>query len=139
MTTIKGYKLFALKRTKPGQLFSLFIHAQEPVPLNTWLQAESFPTKGYAVRPGWHVGAKPRAPHLSSKGRVWAEVEIQADLNWQPVVDELRRKSLDFVPVRGYYRFERPRHQGSVWYIAANMKVNRVLAQEEVDAINAAG
>jgi len=45
-----AYKLF--RQRKDGTLGSLFINKRNIIPVNKWLNAESFPTKGYAVRPG---------------------------------------------------------------------------------------
>ena len=95
---MRAYKLF--NRRKDGTIGPLFIARKKRIPIGEWLEAEDHPTKGYAHRPGWHVGEKPVAPHLSEKGRVWYEVEIE-----------------------DYYRFPRPQHQGTVWLIAQRMKV----------------
>jgi len=95
---MKAYKL--LRKRKDGSLGPLFINRRQRIPIGEWLQAEDHPTKGYARRPGWHVAAEPSAPHLSEKGRVWMEVEID-----------------------DYYRFPRPKSQGGEWLIANQMRV----------------
>jgi len=95
---MKAYKLF--RKRKDGSIGPLFINRSMRIPLGEWLEAEDHPTKGYAHRPGWHCGAAPVAPHLSEKGRVWFEVEIE-----------------------DYYDFPRPQHQGARWLIAQRMKV----------------
>jgi hypothetical protein len=97
-----AYKLLRLRRD--GSLGPLFINKRQIVPLNEWLPAESHPTKGYALRPGWHVAPAPYAPHLSERGRVWAKVEVED-------FDELPR----------------PASQGGVWLIAQRMRVIEVL------------
>ncbi len=97
-----AYKLF--KQRKDGSIGPLFIGAKQRIPIGEWLEAEDIPTKGYAHRPGWHVGAEPNAPHLTEKGRVWYKVEID-----------------------DYYEFKRPAHQGGVWLIAQQMKVLEVV------------
>lgn len=97
-----AYKL--LKQRKDGTLGPLFINRKQRVPLNEWLLAGSYPTKGYALRPGWHTAATPEAPHLSTEGRVWCKVEIE-----------------------GFYEFTRPAHQGGVWMIANRMRILEVL------------
>jgi hypothetical protein len=102
---VKAYKLLRLR--KNGTLGSLYINRRAIIPLNQWIRAEKHPTKGYAVRPGWHCCERPVAPHLSMKGRVWAEVEIK---NW--------------------YEFSRPKSQGGVWYIVDMMKVIRILGPQ---------
>lgn len=71
------YKLMRLR--KDGTLGSLFINPRAVLPLHEWLVAESFPTKGYALRPGWHVMRTPVAPHLSMKGRIWVRVIVIAN------------------------------------------------------------
>lgn len=97
-----AYKL--LRRRKNGTLGSLYINQKGIIPIGIWSVAESYPTKGYALRPGWHCCKEPNAPHLSMKGRVWCEVEI-----------------------KDFYSFPRPKAQGGIWFIAKAMKVVRVL------------
>ncbi len=91
-----GYKLF--RKRKDGSLGSLFINRRQRLHPNRLYEAEAHPTKGFAVRPGWHVCNERRAPHLSKRGRVWRRV-------W---IDE-------------YERYVRPTRQGGVWYIAKRM------------------
>jgi hypothetical protein len=93
-----GWKLFRLRRD--GTLGPLFIDCRLRVPIGQWLVAECHPRKGYAVRPGWHVAPRPEADHLSMKGRVWRQVEIE-----------------DFVPLK------RPARQGGMWWLAKRMRV----------------
>ena len=95
---MQAYKLF--RKLKDGSLTSLFINKTRRLPSNQWLKAESFPTKGFAIRPYWHCCSKPEAPHLSQKGRVWAKVEIK-----------------DFI------EFQRPNNQGGKWYLANKIKI----------------
>lgn len=95
---MKAYKL--LKLRKNGAISSLFINNKEILPLNKWMQAKSYPTDGFAIRPGWHTMKKPVAPHLSKKNRVWAEVEIE-----------------------DFYELKRPEKQGNIWYVAKKMKI----------------
>jgi hypothetical protein len=64
------------------------------------MEAESFPTKGFKVRPYWHCTGEPNAPHLSEKGRIWLKVEMQ-----------------------DYEEFQRPVSQGGKWYLAKNIKI----------------
>ncbi len=54
----------------------MFINRKAVIPIGVWLEAESYPTKGYAYRPGWHLTFEPNAPHLSENGRVWVEAEV---------------------------------------------------------------
>jgi len=89
---------------KDGSLASLFINKKKRIPLNTWLTAEEHKTKGFAVRKGWHCTLKPIAPHLSMRGRVWVEVEVE-------VVEYI----------------ERPINQGGTWVLAQRMKILNVI------------
>ena len=98
---IKAYKL--LKIREDGTIGSLFINKTQVIPLNKWLQAEDHPTKGYAHRPGWHVCLDAVAPHLTMKGRVWCEVEVE-----------------------DYYALKRPEFQGTTWILANRMRVLRL-------------
>lgn len=93
-----AYKL--LRQRKDGSLGPLFINRSQRLPFGDWLLAESHPTKGYALRPGWHCSRTPNAPHLSTKGRVWSQCLIE-----------------------DFYEFERPAHQGGVWLIAKRIKL----------------
>lgn len=99
---MKAYKLF--RSMKDGSISPLFINKKQRLKLDIWYKSECHPTKGFAVRQGWHCTSKPSAPHLSEKGRVWYEVEIE-----------------------DYEEFKRPESQGGLWYIAHNMKVIREL------------
>jgi len=93
-----AYKL--IRKMKDGTLSPLFINKKSRIPLNTWLDAESHPTKGFAYRKGWHCTVTPNAPHLSTKDRIWVEVEV----------DEFE-----------YYR--RPESQGGTWILAQKMRI----------------
>lgn len=97
-----AYKLLRLR--KDGSLGPLFINSKQRIPFGEWLPAECHPTRGFAVRPGWHVSPKPEAPHLGTKNRVWCEVEIM-----------------------GHELLKRPECQGGIWYIAKWMQVLRQL------------
>ena len=92
------YKL--IRKRKNGTLGPLFINRRLVVPIGEWLEAECVPTKGYAVRQGWHTTSTPEAPHLSDKGRVWVRAEIE-----------------------NYIEFKRPEAQGGLWYIAQRIRV----------------
>jgi len=92
-----AYKL--VRQLKDGRLTSLFINKSRPIEFGRWVKSECFPTKGFAVRQGWHCTAKPEAPHLSKKGRVWLKVDI-----------------------KGVEKFMRPESQGGLWYLANEIK-----------------
>ena len=70
--------------------------------MDTWVEAEDHPTKGYAHRPYWHCCAEPIAPHLSPVGRQWYEVEIT-----------------------NFTVMQRSEYQGNIWYLADSIKVLR--------------
>lgn len=72
------------------------------------------PTKGFAVRCGWHCCFTPYAPHLSMRlangeQRVWVECEIE---DWDT--------------------YNRPESQGGSWILAQKMKIIRELTEIEV-------
>lgn len=98
-----AFKLFRVRKT--GTIGSLFINRSAVIDVGVWVEAEDHRTKNYAHRPGWHVCAKPEAPHLSLAGRVWYEVEID-----------------------DYQAIHRPQRQGGTWYLAQRMRVIRPLA-----------
>lgn len=101
-----AYKL--LRRLKCGDLTSPFINNTERLQKGVWLEAEDYPTEGFKHRPGWHAMPTPHAPHLSTKGRVWVEVDIE-----------------------DFEELQRPEHYGGTWYLAQLMKIIRVLDEEE--------
>jgi hypothetical protein len=105
-----AFKLLTLH--KDGSVGSLFIHRRNRLTVGgEMLPAENHPTKGYAERMGWHCCRTPEAPHLSPKGRVWAEVVVA-----------------DYVEV------ERPECQGGTWLLANQMRVVRLLDEPVVEA-----
>ena len=116
-----------------------------------------------AYRPGWHAGDLPVATHIGSKSsstlkapdtrpsnQVWAEVEMPADVDWQSVALERATRNkrgeviprtahiTDQVPLGGHYRYKTNPNMTGEWLIGGNMKVNRVLTDDEVRAINEA-
>ena len=105
---MKVYKLF--RQRKDGTLGPLFINARLRVPVGEWLQAECVPTKGFAVREGWHSARKPYAPHLKSgpdSGRVWCLCEVRGVC----------------------VEFKRPAAQGGEWILSPWLKVIEILGQ----------
>lgn len=93
-----AYKL--VRKLNNDELSPLFINKKFRFPVGIWLDAESHPTNGFQYRKGWHCTLKPNAPHLSTKNRIWVEVEIE-----------------DFE----YYN--RPESQGGTWVLAQKMKI----------------
>ena len=99
---ITAYKLLRLR--KDSTLGPLFINPRQRVPVGVWVKAESHPTPGFKLRPGWHVCSEKNAPHLSKRGRVWARVLIKE-----------------------YEQHHRPQSQGGLWYTAYWMKIEEIL------------
>lgn len=95
-----------MRLRKDGSLGPLFINRKQRVPVGPWLAAEAHPTKGFALRPGWHATGAPVAPHLSPRGRVWCQVDL-----------------------KGVTKLQRPHSQGSEWFLATHMRVRKVLKE----------
>jgi len=105
---MKAYKLLRMK--KDGKLYPLFINKTIATPIGEWMVAECHPTKGFAVRQGWHCCFQPVAPHLkkelaSGEKRVWVECEVE---DWE--------------------KYDRPESQGGAWILAQKMKIVKVIA-----------
>jgi hypothetical protein len=139
MKTVKAYKLFV---QRDGALYPLFIGKREATPVGAWIQARFLPTKGFAKRPGWHAGFLPLAPHLRTKlgkraaNRVWAEVELPAERDWQPVADASKKRDIrDRLPANGFYRFNTSKRQGHQWLIAGALRIRRVLSNHDITTI----
>jgi hypothetical protein len=97
-----AYKL--VRKLKDGNITPLFINKSFRIPFNTWLEAESHPTKGFKERPFWHCTSQPVAPHLSEKNRVWVKMEIE-----------------------DFEEFKRPNNQGGLWYLAKKVKFLEII------------
>jgi hypothetical protein len=115
-----------------------------------------------AYRPGWHSGDVPVAHHIGGRSHgdakkppdyrksdeVWAEVEHPADHDWQSVANQRAQKNkkgqvkastahiTDQVPYGGHYRYKTNPNMTGNWIISGNMKVNRILSDDEVKSIN---
>ena len=171
--TQKAYKLFRVDKNRPGELFPLFVNANDPVEIGKWLRATAgdLTDKGQvkskigplAYRPGWHAGDSPMATHIGAKSssgltapdirppnQVWAEVDLAADKDWQSAANAAaqRNKSgviiprtahiTDQVPYGGFYRYKTNPNMTGDWLIGGDMRVNRVLTDDEVRALNEA-
>jgi len=97
-----AYKL--VRKLKDGNITPLFINKSFRIPFNSWLEAESHPTKGFKERPFWHCTSQPVAPHLSEKNRVWVKMEIE-----------------------DFEEFKRPNNQGGLWYLAKKVKFLEII------------
>lgn len=169
--TVKAYKLFRVDQRQPGKLFPLFVHANQPVELDKWHEAQIGEMTGdkvkskigpLAFRPGWHAGDLPVATHIGEKSdpkltapdtrpanHVWAEVEMPDDVDWQSVANErgtnaqgrvvpVKAHITDQIPKGGHYRYKTNSNMTGNWLIGGAMKVNKVLSDKEVRAINKA-
>ena len=94
----EAFKLFRVRAD--GSLGSLFIDRKARLPFGKRLAAATHPTKGFKVRAGWHACPRPKAPHLSTKGRAWYRVALEN------VATETR-----------------PAAQGGEWYLAQYMTI----------------
>ena len=98
-----------MRLRKDGTLGSLFIDRKQVIPIGIWLEAECTPTKGFAVRKGFHCCYEMNAPHLKkelSNGemRVWVKCEVE-----------------------DYVEYDRPESQGNTWVLANRMKVLEIV------------
>lgn len=144
---MKVYKLFKLKN---GKLYPLYIYDKEEIEIGKWLKAKCGPladeTHVYcrkfqklALRPGYHSTTVPFSDWIGKKqsdgtlarrpDNVWAECEIRGK---ELIVTE--NNGLRTIP-KGYYRFKTNTKQKEPWLISGEIKVNRVLSNEEVDQI----
>ena len=113
-----------------------------------------------AYRAGWHAGDLPIATHIGGKSgpvkqpnyrpadQVWAEVEFPEGVDWQSVANANAKRNkageiiprtaqiTDQVPYGGFYRYKTNPNMTGEWMIGGDMKVNRILSDEEVKAIN---
>lgn len=176
--TKTAYKLFKVKKGFPGELFPLFVGANQSVTTGEWIQAkagELTQTKEgktmvkstlgpLAYRPGWHSGdlavathigakknASDKAPTLRADDQVWAEVEVGDDVDWQKIANERAEISksgepiartahiTDQLPLGGSYKYKTNSNMTGSWIISGEMKVNRVLTEQEVAEINKKG
>lgn len=156
-----GYKLF---RVSKGKLYPLYVLANKETPLGEWLPAEAGERneKGkvksrlgsLAYRPGWHINDDaPYVEHIYSvhngakylkDNTVWCEVEYHTDKCYSPEAREAGwrngkwsavRAQLDYIPVGGYYKYKTNPTMKGAWVIAGEMKVNRILSDDEVNEI----
>lgn len=158
----KAYKLL---RMKNGILYPLYVYADEPVQVGVWLSAKDGPmTKtGHvksrlgelAFRPGWHLSDIPLATHIGVKDvhgniiamhpdTVWCECLYHADVDYSKEAEangwrngryDPRRAMLKKIPVNGWYRYKTNPKMYGTWIIAGEMKILRILSDEEVAVI----
>lgn len=148
MPSITVYKLC---RLVDGKLYPLYVNANKEIKIDKWLPAEYGklvdPTHvkscgcggRLALRPGWHtttvpwtdwIGAKMPDGTLARKpDHVWCECEIRGK---ELTVEN--RNGLRTIP-NGYYRFKTNSKQRDPWIISGEIKVNRILPEDEVSRI----
>ena len=97
-----------------------------------------------------HIGslAGGNIPMYRPANQVWAEVEMPDDVDWQSKANAAAKKNkngeviartaqiTDQLPKGGHYRYKTNSNMAGEWMIAGEMKVNRVLSDEEVASIN---
>ena len=109
------YKL--VRKLKDNKLYPLFIDKKRSYVFHEKRYAECIPTKGFALRTGFHCCIKPYAPHLKMKlsngeNRVWMECEVE-----------------------DYTFYDRPESQGGKWVLANILTAIRELSFSEVENI----
>ena len=91
-------------------------------------------------------------PNMREDNQVWAEVELPADKDFQSIANKNARIKkdgtpdartahiTDRIPSGGFYKYNtNPRVKETSWLIGGEMKINRILGDNEVKAINQRG
>jgi hypothetical protein len=89
------------------------------------------------------------APRLRNPNHIWAEVEMPNDVDWQSEATKRGTNDqgkliasqahiTDQLPLGGHYRYKTNSNMLGNWLIGGSMKVNRILHDKEVEAINKA-
>ena len=89
------------------------------------------------------------APRLRNPNHIWAEVEMPNDVDWQSEATKRGTNEqgkliasqahiTDQLPLGGHYRYKTNSNMLGNWLIGGSMKVNRILHDKEVEAINKA-
>ena len=145
---MKTYKLF---RIKNGKLYPLYVEAKREMELHTWLEARCgekvdethVKASGcggkLSLRPGFHstnipytdwIGKKENDGTLSQrKDTVWCECEVRGSQ-----IEVTERYGLRTIP-EGWYYYKTNSKQEYPWIISKELKVVRILSNEEVDEI----
>ena len=153
----KAYKLF---RYIKGELFPLYVYANEPVILNTYLYAkEPEPTKKgkvkarklgeLAYRPGWHLTTLPLANHIGkkqpngklyqAKDTVWCEVEYEDENDYTELAKaqskDPKKQCFKELKPNGFYFYTTNASASVPWLISSDIIVRRILTNEDVAKI----
>ena len=89
------------------------------------------------------------APRLRNPNHIWAEIEMPNDVDWQAEATRrghneqgkfspVRAHITDQLPKGGHYRYKTNANMTGNWLIGGAMKVNKILHDAEVEAINKA-
>lgn len=122
----KAYKLFRVIKNKKGNIYPLYVLADEPTPIGVWIRAkEGIKIDGkdkvksrigeLALRPGWHCSDIPLAIHIGVRDEngniikmnsqhVWCEVEYNNNNNYQEQVNKIGTIKDKFVPKKAYFK-----------------------------------
>jgi len=153
----KAYKLF---RYIKGELFPLYVYANEPVILNTYLYAKApEPTERgkvkarklgeLAYRPGWHLTTLPLANHIGkkqpngklyqAKDTVWCEVEYEDENDYTELAKaqskDPKKQCFTHLIINGFYYYTTNASASVPWLISSAIIVRRILTNEEVAKI----
>lgn len=145
---MKVYKLF---RVRNGKLYPLYVEAKREMPVGVWLQAQvgekadetHVKASGcggkLALRPGFHSTKVPYTDWIGKRTEngtliqradtVWCECEIRGE---EQIVTA--RYGLRTLP-DGYYRYRTNAKQRDPWIISRELKIVKILSNEEVDQI----
>lgn len=143
------YKLF---RVRNGSLYPLYVLADKEIQIGKWLDAECgqlvdeghVKAKGcsgrLSLREGWHsteipftdwIGKKSDdGTLLQRKDTVWCECEVKGKQ-----VECTERNGFRHVPKESWYYFKTNSKQERPWIISDKIRVNRILADDEVAEI----
>lgn len=145
---MKVYKLFRIKNSK---LYPLYVEAKREMVMNVWLQAQvgekvdetHVKASGcggkLSLRPGFHSTEVPYTDWIGRrdndgtlvqrKDTVWCECEVRGNQ-----IEVTERYGLRTIP-EGWYYFKTNSKQEKPWIISKELKIVRILSNEEVDEI----
>jgi len=117
---------------------------------------------GLAFRPGWHAAEYPVATHIGGKStkftnkpdfrpdnQVWCKVLLPDDTDWQSIANSRATVGkngkmivrtahiVNEIPFGGNYRYKTNPNMIGTWIISGNMKVLKILSDNDVYNINA--
>lgn len=103
---------------------------------------------GRKIDPITLKGTRKGQPTVRADNHVWAEVEFGDDVDWQSIANSRMQLTkdgkpnlatahiTDRLPDGGHYRYKTNPNMTGNWIIGGEMKINRVLSDDEVKAIN---